>query len=227
MWVYQSWKLLLAEWKGSFSSSFEARFAECPFCGICTWWVYLKLLLSWPNLVCVLYLLTLLSPIDSSVYVCNPNNNATGDANQSVHLVAGEGLEAYLPLADMVDVSSEVERLTKRLSKMQAEYDALVARLKSSNVWTLIAFISIVSFLQVHEKQTCFPAFTQLWFAIMKNLQYHKGHKPFAFFGKLTRKKTGWLFSKLCQLCKYWRHFTPRRFGMDTKPGCRKTRNPL
>ncbi|KAI8540913.1 hypothetical protein RHMOL_Rhmol08G0022100 [Rhododendron molle] len=59
--------------------------------------------------------------------------SAPGDANQSVHLVAGEGLEAYLPLADMVDVSSEVERLTKRLSKMQVEYDALVARLKSSN----------------------------------------------------------------------------------------------
>ncbi|KAH7852189.1 hypothetical protein Vadar_021626 [Vaccinium darrowii] len=59
--------------------------------------------------------------------------SAPGDANQSVHLVVGEGLEAYLPLADMVDVSSEVERLTKRLSKMQAEYDVLVARLKSSN----------------------------------------------------------------------------------------------
>ncbi|XP_057500247.1 valine--tRNA ligase, chloroplastic/mitochondrial 2 isoform X4 [Actinidia eriantha] len=54
-----------------------------------------------------------------------------GDANQSVHLVAGEGLEAYLPLADMVDVSAEVQRLTKRLSKMQAEYDGLVARLSS------------------------------------------------------------------------------------------------
>lgn len=84
--------------------------------------------------MCVFFsFLALLSPIDSSVYV-NPNNNAAGDANQSVHLVVGEGLEAYLPLADMVDVSSEVERLTKRLSKMQAEYDALVARLKSSNV---------------------------------------------------------------------------------------------
>ncbi|KAL6993239.1 valine--tRNA ligase [Sarracenia purpurea var. burkii] len=54
-----------------------------------------------------------------------------GDANQSVHLVAGEGLEAYLPLADMVDVSAEVQRLTKRLSKIQAEYDGLVARLSS------------------------------------------------------------------------------------------------
>ncbi|KAJ6290705.1 hypothetical protein OIU78_026446 [Salix suchowensis] len=54
-----------------------------------------------------------------------------GDANQSVHLVASEGLEAYLPLADMVDLSAEVERLSKRLSKMQVEYDGLVARLSS------------------------------------------------------------------------------------------------
>ncbi|KAH8511350.1 hypothetical protein H0E87_008784 [Populus deltoides] len=55
----------------------------------------------------------------------------SGDANQSVHLVASEGLEAYLPLADMVDISAEVERLSKRLSKMQVEYDGLVARLSS------------------------------------------------------------------------------------------------
>lgn len=54
-----------------------------------------------------------------------------GDANQSVHLVAGEGLEAYLPLSDMIDVSAEVERLSKRLSKMQEEFDRLAARLSS------------------------------------------------------------------------------------------------
>lgn len=58
----------------------------------------------------------------------------SGDANQSVHLVAGEGLEAYLPLADMVDISAEVERLSKRLSKMQTEYDGLVSRLSSPKV---------------------------------------------------------------------------------------------
>ncbi|XP_078163443.1 protein EMBRYO DEFECTIVE 2247 [Carex rostrata] len=57
--------------------------------------------------------------------------SAPGDISQSVHIVASEGLEAYLPLADMVDVSSEIQRLTKRLSKMQSEYDALVARLNA------------------------------------------------------------------------------------------------
>ncbi|GAA0146833.1 aminoacyl-tRNA synthetase [Lithospermum erythrorhizon] len=53
------------------------------------------------------------------------------DANQSVHLVASEGLEAYLPLADMVDISAEVQRLSKRLAKMQTEYDGHIARLHS------------------------------------------------------------------------------------------------
>lgn len=60
----------------------------------------------------------------------------SGDATQSVHLVASEGLEAYLPLADMVDISAEVQRLSKRLSKMQSEYDGLVARLNSPKVWS-------------------------------------------------------------------------------------------
>ena len=81
-------------------------------------------------------------------------NNASGDANQSVHLVAGEGLEAYLPLADMVDVSAEVQRLTKRLSKMQAEYDGLVPRLSSPKVqcWT-IRFYSIIFALQAEVQE--------------------------------------------------------------------------
>lgn len=54
-----------------------------------------------------------------------------GDANQSVHLVASEGLEAYLPLADMVDISAEIPRLQKRLVKMEQEYKGLKARLTS------------------------------------------------------------------------------------------------
>lgn len=61
-------------------------------------------------------------------------NITSGDAEQSVHLVSGEGLEAYLPLTDMIDISAEVERLSKRLSKMQTEYDGLRARLSSPKV---------------------------------------------------------------------------------------------
>ncbi|XP_062165988.1 valine--tRNA ligase, chloroplastic/mitochondrial 2 isoform X2 [Alnus glutinosa] len=73
--------------------------------------------------------LALLSRLD--VQNVHFTNSPPGDAEQSVHLVAGEGLEAYLPLADMIDISAEVERLSKRLSKMQTEYDGLKARLSS------------------------------------------------------------------------------------------------
>uniref|UniRef100_A0A0A0L9W5 valine--tRNA ligase n=1 Tax=Cucumis sativus TaxID=3659 RepID=A0A0A0L9W5_CUCSA len=58
-------------------------------------------------------------------------NSPPGNVDQSVHLVAGEGLEAYLPLADMVDISAEVQRLSKRLTKMKIEYDGFIARLSS------------------------------------------------------------------------------------------------
>ncbi|KAL3596823.1 hypothetical protein D5086_008460 [Populus alba] len=66
-----------------------------------------------------------------SFFYCDLQMFRQGDANQSVHLVASEGIEAYLPLADMVDISAEVDCLSKRLSKMQVEYDGLVARLSS------------------------------------------------------------------------------------------------
>lgn len=74
------------------------------------------------------------------------NINTSGDAEQSVHLVAGEGLEAYLPLADMIDISAEVERLSKRLSKMQTEYDGLKARLSSPNVCTHLLLVDALCF---------------------------------------------------------------------------------
>ncbi|KAK4486169.1 hypothetical protein RD792_008838 [Penstemon davidsonii] len=75
--------------------------------------------------------LALLSRLD--LQNTNFAESPPGDANESVHLVASEGLEAYLPLADMVDISAEVQRLSKRLAKMQTEYDGLMARLSSPN----------------------------------------------------------------------------------------------
>nr|XP_011469479.1 PREDICTED: valine--tRNA ligase, mitochondrial isoform X2 [Fragaria vesca subsp. vesca] len=73
--------------------------------------------------------LALLSRLD--LQSINFTDSPPVNADQSVHLVAGEGLEAYLPLADMVDITSEIQRLHKRLSKMQTEYDGLIARLNS------------------------------------------------------------------------------------------------
>jgi valyl-tRNA synthetase len=79
------------------------------------------------------------------------NINTSGDAEQSVHLVAGEGLEAYLPLADMIDISAEVERLSKRLSKMQTEYDGLKARLSSPNVCTHLIVNALCFNMLLHK----------------------------------------------------------------------------
>ncbi|KAM0960601.1 hypothetical protein ACFX2I_025518 [Malus domestica] len=73
--------------------------------------------------------LALLSRLD--LQNINFTDSPPGNADQSVHLVAGEGLEAYLPLADMIDITAEIQRLSKRLSKMQTEYDGLKARLSS------------------------------------------------------------------------------------------------
>ncbi|KAJ1393269.1 Valyl-tRNA synthetase, tRNA-binding arm superfamily [Sesbania bispinosa] len=70
-------------------------------------------------------------------------NSSPGNADQSVHLVAGEGLEAYLPLADMVDISAEVQRLSKRLSKMQKEYDGLMAKLNSPQIVDWLGYPSL------------------------------------------------------------------------------------
>jgi valyl-tRNA synthetase len=87
------------------------------------------------------------------------NNNMypwlVGDANQSVHIVADEGLEAYVPLADMVDVSEEVKRLSKRLSKMQSEYDALVARLNSTSVCGYCFIVSLSVLNTSFHVQSC------------------------------------------------------------------------
>jgi len=57
-----------------------------------------------------------------------------GEANKAVHLVIAEGLEAYLPLADMVDIGEEVERLRKQATKLQADFDSSMKRLSSSKV---------------------------------------------------------------------------------------------
>ncbi|KAL2645155.1 hypothetical protein R1flu_012742 [Riccia fluitans] len=59
-------------------------------------------------------------------------SSAPSEADQAVHLIISEGLEAYLPLADMIDIGKEVERLTKQATKLQSEYDSNMKRLSSS-----------------------------------------------------------------------------------------------
>lgn len=50
----------------------------------------------------------------------------------------------------MIDVSAEVERLSKRLSKMQEEFDRLAARLSSPKVRTELMFVNSFSFILIH-----------------------------------------------------------------------------
>ena len=80
-----------------------------------------------------------------------------------MHLVASEGLEAYLPLAAMVDISAEVQRLQKRLVKMEQEYKGLKARLSSPEVGFLLIIIFLKLFflfrsrLVLFVQNLCFP----------------------------------------------------------------------
>ncbi|KAJ7531224.1 hypothetical protein O6H91_14G037100 [Diphasiastrum complanatum] len=55
------------------------------------------------------------------------------DADKAIHLVVAEGLEAYLPLVDMIDVEKEVHRLSKQALKLQSEYETSMKRLSSSD----------------------------------------------------------------------------------------------
>lgn len=52
----------------------------------------------------------------------------------AVHLVVADGLEAFLPLADMVDIRKEVDRLAKQAAKLQSEFDGNMKRLRSPQV---------------------------------------------------------------------------------------------
>lgn len=65
--------------------------------------------------------------------------------------MVAEGLEAYLPLADMVDIGKEVERLNKQASKLQLDFDTSMKRLSSSKVKRSIGVQSLCSYLLLHQ----------------------------------------------------------------------------
>ena len=52
-------------------------------------------------------------------------------SSQCVHLIVEDGLEAYLPLADLVDREKEIARLTKQAEKLTKDIDGLENRLSS------------------------------------------------------------------------------------------------
>ncbi|CAM6124860.1 unnamed protein product [Calypogeia fissa] len=75
----------------------------------------------------VLVALCKLDPASLCITSDTPN-----DTDQAVQLVVAEGLKTYLPLAGLVDIGKEVERLTKQATKLQSEYDGNMKRLSSS-----------------------------------------------------------------------------------------------
>jgi valyl-tRNA synthetase len=61
-----------------------------------------------------------------------------------VQLVVAEGLEAFLPLAGLVDLEKERERLTKQAAKLEGEVNSLQQRLSSPKVRCLdVTFSSL------------------------------------------------------------------------------------
>lgn len=76
-----------------------------------------------------------------------------GKANQAIHFVIAESLEAYLPLADMVDNGKEVQRLKKHSTKLQADFDSSMKRLSSRNVSEQDH--SLCHLLPIHFVRTC------------------------------------------------------------------------
>ncbi|CAI5992387.1 unnamed protein product [Closterium sp. NIES-65] len=76
----------------------------------------------------VLALLARVDPASLHITSAQPDEAA---ASACVHVVAAEGLEAYLPIADMVDVPKELQRLGKQQTKLTADLNSCRSRLSS------------------------------------------------------------------------------------------------
>ncbi|CAI5511840.1 unnamed protein product, partial [Closterium sp. Naga37s-1] len=76
----------------------------------------------------VLALLARVDPASLHITSAQPDEAA---AAACVHVVAAEGLEAYLPIADMVDVPKELQRLGKQQTKLTADVNSCRSRLSS------------------------------------------------------------------------------------------------
>ncbi|CAI7737438.1 unnamed protein product [Closterium sp. NIES-54] len=75
--------------------------------------------------------LALLARVDPSSLHITSDQPDKAAAAACVHVVAAEGLEAYLPIADMVDVPKELQRLGKQQTKLTADVNSCRSRLSS------------------------------------------------------------------------------------------------
>eukprot|EP00898_Chlorokybus_atmophyticus_P004926 jgi/Chlat1/5434/Chrsp36S05441 len=71
-----------------------------------------------------------LAKLDSDRFMIS--SSASGvDTENSVQLVVREGLEAWIPLAGLLDIAKELQRLTKQATKLEADVGQIQQRLSS------------------------------------------------------------------------------------------------
>ena len=78
-----------------------------------------------------LVLLAKLDPDQVQVYELGSDEAKLASAVESVQLVVQDGVEAYLPLAGLIDPEKERKRLERQATKIGKEIDKLGGRLKS------------------------------------------------------------------------------------------------
>eukprot|EP00897_Mesotaenium_endlicherianum_P000221 jgi/Mesen1/1019/ME000121S00095 len=86
------------------------------------------------------------------------SSSTPGEAEQAVHLVVAEGLEAYLPLAGMVDIAKEVDRLSKQAAKLEAELAAAAKRLSMPSAAEAEEKLSVIKNRLVQLEAMATPA---------------------------------------------------------------------
>lgn len=78
-----------------------------------------------------LVMLAKLNPDDVAVVEAGSEEARAAAAEESAQLVIQDGVEAYLPLAGLVDVEKETQRLKKQSEKLAKEIEKLAKRLES------------------------------------------------------------------------------------------------
>jgi len=78
-----------------------------------------------------LIVLAKLDPEQVAVVATNSDEAKAAAAADSVQLVIQDGVEAYLPLSELIDVEKEKQRLQKQSEKLAKEIEKLSGRLQS------------------------------------------------------------------------------------------------
>ena len=75
--------------------------------------------------------MTMLARVEESAFRVEDGGFDPTSLGQAVHLVVEEGLEAFLPMAELVDYAKERARLGKQAEKLRKDIAGLEGRLAS------------------------------------------------------------------------------------------------